>query len=244
MDLTTEIAIQILDERIIANIHRTDLTEMGEFVRDLMTQGVTTLYRDMPDGSVISTNVSDEFDKYIFYTDLNQAKSLTDVIFILANTLFDLDMEDQPEHIISRIEKHVHSVEDAALIAHLFKKRLGDIVICRDVSAYIGILTTLLDCICDNMELFSDGDRYFYFRLAFTNAGFKRGKDCSSQLLRALFCLDPEYYYMVASIDYDYEEIKRENKVQQHELMPFLCRPSFVEKWIEENGMNVEDYLA
>lgn len=244
MDPTTNVAIQILTERIIANIHHTVLTEMGELVRDLMMRGITILYRDMPDGAVVKIYVADEYEKYIFFTDLNQASTIQDIIFILATTRYDLSQEDQPDFIISIIEKHIHSVEDAALIAQVFKKRLGDIVICRDASTQIGHLATLLDCICTYVEMFSDGDRYFYFRLAFTNAGFKRSKDCSTQLLRALFFLDPEYYHLTTKVNYDYEEISKESKVQAYELMPFLCRPSFVERWIEENGMDVEDYLA
>lgn len=238
-----ETALQCVEQRMIANIYHTALTEMGDLIRAMLEERVDTLYRDMPDGTTIQLDVLVEYQRYIFFTDLNQASNLQEAIDVIVRTEYDLTGNDQPDFIIQIIEKHANSVEDATRVADVMRCILGDIAICRDATIQYGSFKTLFDCICTYVEMFTDGDRYFYFRLAFMNKGFKRSVDCSTQLLRYLFILDPEYYHMTMEMDYNYEEIKKESKIQPYELMPFLCRPSFVQKWVSENGTNVEDYL-
>lgn len=237
------IAIEIMNERIVQNAEHPILTSLGEVTRNMLQERVSTLYREMPDGTTISFDVGTQYEKYIFFTDLNQASSIRECAHIIATTTHDLSMEDQPDFIITTVEKHVSSVEDAALIAKVLKKCMGDIIICRDASLDLGYSATIFDCICTYIDMFSDPDRYFYFRLAFMNEGFKRGKEYSAQMLRGLVFLDPEYRHTMIKVNYDYEAIKKERKVEAYEFMPFLCRPRFIEKWVSENGTSVEEYL-
>lgn len=239
--LNFEEAIETVSLRIPTNA---EFSEFGHYVLSLLWYRLPIVHHEMENGTIVNIEVVDEYNKYIFYTDLSDAVDVNEAVNLIATSPYDLSKDDQPDLIIHHVQHLADSVEDAALFAEVIKKRLDDIVICRDSSTRLDFFATLLDCISMHVDMFADGDRYFYFRLAFTNAGFKRSRDCSTQMLRSLFFLDIEYFYLTSDdVLYDYDEIKRESKVRPHELMPFLCRPSFVGRWVATNGTNVENYL-
>ena len=139
--------------------------------------------------------------------------------------------DESPELILKEIQ--VNSLEEAAMVAKVFKERLGLIVLCDYASYCFQSYYTIMDCI-----EFQNFDGLYHE--AFKNARFKHSWECDSRFLANAYEYDS---LETLNNPYLYYQIKKSNQWLKEELQEYLFHPSRVQKWLED-GHDLEDYMS
>ena len=140
--------------------------------------------------------------------------------------------DESPELILKEIQ--VNSLEEAAMVAKVFKAKLGPMVFCGYTSYCMESYYTIMDCI-----KFRDFDKLY--NEAFKNAGFKYSWECDSRFLANAY----GYYSLEKTLltSFSYYKIEESNQWLNEELQQYLFHPSRAQKWLED-GHDIEDYMS
>lgn len=108
-----------------------------------------------------------------------------------------LHLLSAPEYLLTYFYKYVNISADAEIVASLYMKSFGDVVICREASYNNEKLSTIMDVLDDkeqcSWEINKFLPKYLLFKIAFNKHKFKRAKDCNWDELCKLYCNDPFY---------------------------------------------------
>jgi hypothetical protein len=156
--------------------------------------------------------------------------------------------ECQPEAILQRFcNNYVLSLEHARLIANAFKKKFGNIIVCREASYCQKQILTIIDCII-NYDIIADSNNKMYLLIAFYDVDIYMASNYNMNELYDAYCFDIVYKSAalqdINCFKYNYNNLKKNNQTIKEELMEYLYSPKKIHKWILDNpDKDYNEYL-
>ena len=122
-----------------------------------------------------------------FKHDFHSAHSISQKIELFRTVNHDFYRESEPEVILSWFYSYVSTKEEATQIAQIFKARLGDTIICREASACLNRLNTIMDCIESDYD-WKGHIGYELIANAFRSLNFKKSNADNCRILYRMYC--------------------------------------------------------
>lgn len=186
----------------------------------------------------------------MFYESMEMLTTANECAKFLEMTTYDVASYVDPDILLTTMFD-ITSYEEGLIVAKAFKKRFGDIAICRFTSKLYWRPITIMDTIeISEFQKYININALQYVREAFIQMGFKRSHECDIDLLRTLYCLDSNYHndklnkevYFI--FPYNYDSIKKRNSNLNKDLIEYIMHPTRILKWINQNpNTDIEAYL-
>lgn len=176
-----------------------------------------------------------------FFDQLHQIHDIYQRIEFMRATDYDLFMEDQPDAIASWFYD-VRSIVHADMLADVFMKKYGPVVLCRESSYRENKFMTILDCLEED-EHWEGSAGNWLLKNSFRNFGFKRASECDARYLMRIYCARDVYAEDVDElITEEHERLRSIYDQILREVSERLFHPDKIQQWLEA-GNEIETYM-